>query len=505
MSLPDLSPAVERAVQNARRLAALEKLAEAAPVHLFAALIQEEEGRAAVLLRKAGAEHSTLAATFLGGPDPATPVQEDTLPILGDLSHAVLVRARSFAVELAGERVVASEHVLLALLETDRALQKRLQALGLDLGNLESLIKGDQEIALPMEELEILEPTAWIDAARILDASANRAREGLRVVEDFCRFALDDRFLVEEAKQIRHALTSVLGEIPVQARDTQGDVGVSVTTVQEGQRASPLHVVRANLKRVQEALRSLEEYAKYAVSRSPQTIEQLRYRTYTLERMILMQDQARAKLAQTKLYVLLTRGLATASLEWTIQEAAAGGAGMFQLREKNYNDRELLEVARDVRRLTRETRTLFIMNDRPDIARLVGADGVHLGQLDMTVKDARRILGAEAIIGVSTHKLEDIHKAVTDGASYVGVGPTFPSGTKEFTQLAGLEFVRAAAGTTGLPWFAIGGIKGSNVAEVVKAGARRIAVSQAVIAADEPRIAAAQLVEALGTPPINQS
>lgn len=497
MSLPELSPAVERAVAAAKRLAMLETVPEADPAHLFAALIQEEEGRAAVLLGKAGIQHAALAASFLRSPDLGNFETSDAAASLGAATYAVFVRAHSLAVELGGERIVASEHMLLALLESDDALRKRLQALGLDLENLEQLIKGEQAIPLPMDELEIREPTDWIDSARILDASANRAREGMRVVEDYCRFALDDRFLVEETKQIRHALTVALGEIPIQARDTEGDVGTTVTTVQEGQRVSPLHVVRANLKRVQEALRSLEEYAKFALATSVREFEKLRYRTYTLERMLLVQDHARTRLAQTTLYVLLTRGLAAASLEWTIQEAAAGGAGMFQLREKHYNDRELLEVARNVRRWTHATKTLFVMNDRPDIARLAGADGVHLGQHDMSVKDARRILGPDAIIGVSTHSVEDVRQALADGASYLGVGPTFSSGTKSFTNLAGLEFVRAAASTTSVPWFAIGGIHGSNAQEVRNAGASRIAVSQAVIAAAEPRIAAAQLVEAL--------
>src|SRR5204862_4332083 len=129
------------------------------------------------------------------------------------------------------------------------------------------------------------------------------------------------------------------------------------------------------------------------------------------------------------------------ALDWTIREAAAGGADVFQLREKSLTDRDLLERARDVRRWTRETGTLFIVNDRPDIARLVEADGVHLGQDDMSVKEARRILGPQAIIGVSTHSLRDLRRAIEDGASYLGVGPTFPSGTKEFDQFAGLEFI----------------------------------------------------------------
>src|SRR3712207_5176281 len=131
---------------------------------------------------------------------------------------------------------------------------------------------------------------------------------------------------------------------------------------------------------------------------------------------------------------------------------------MVQLREKSLSDRELLERARQVRRWTRETGTLFIVNDRPDIARLAEADGVHLGQEELPVKEARRLLGPEALVGVSTHDLEQVGQALRDGASYVGVGPTFPSQTKPFPDFPGLEFVRQAAAETSLPAFVIGGV-----------------------------------------------
>src|SRR5690606_20385257 len=140
---------------------------------------------------------------------------------------------------------------------------------------------------------------------------------------------------------------------------------------------------------------------------------------------------------------------------------------------------------------------LFILNDRPDLARLVGADGVHLGQDDLPVKEARRILGPDALVGVSTHDLDQLRQAILDGASYVGVGPSFPSGTKDFAELAGLDYVRAAHAETSLPMFAIGGIHEGNIAEVVTAGARRVAVSAAISQADDPRVVAACLRAAL--------
>jgi thiamine-phosphate pyrophosphorylase len=133
------------------------------------------------------------------------------------------------------------------------------------------------------------------------------------------------------------------------------------------------------------------------------------------------------------------------------------------------------------------------MNDRPDLAVLTDADGVHVGQEELSVRDARRIVGPGRLVGVSTHTIEQARQAVLDGADYIGVGPVFPSQTKQFGSFAGLQFVREAAGEITLPAFAIGGITTENVAEVLAAGATRIAVSAAICAAEDPGEAAREL------------
>ncbi len=345
------------------------------------------------------------------------------------------------------------------------------------------------------------EPAEQIDTARILDAAVNRAREALRVIEDYCRFVLDDNFLSGQLKQLRHDLADVLTALPVplllESRETLRDVGTGLSTSREGQRHSLQEVVLANWKRLQEALRSLEEFGKLKSPALGEALEKLRYRSYTLEKTLVLGAMARQRLAEIRLCVLVTGSLCAAALDWTIQEAAAGGAGMFQLREKDLEDRELLERARQVRRRTRQAGVLFILNDRPDIARLAEADGVHLGQDDLPVKEARRILGPDGLIGVSTHNLGQVRQAILDGASYLGVGPVFPSGTKEFEELAGLEFVRQVAAETTLPVFVIGGINPQNIGQALAAGARRVAASQAICQAKEPRQAAAKLRQML--------
>src|SRR5690606_2183195 len=135
---------------------------------------------------------------------------------------------------------------------------------------------------------------------------------------------------------------------------------------------------------------------------------------------------------------------------------------------------------------TRESGALFIMNDRPDLAVLVDADGVHVGQEELSVREARRIVGPGRLVGVSTHSLEQARLAGEDGADYLGVGPVFPSQTKSFSELAGLDFVRQVAEEIRLPWYAIGGITPENVSDVLAAGATRIAVSQAVCGSPSP-------------------
>ena len=140
---------------------------------------------------------------------------------------------------------------------------------------------------------------------------------------------------------------------------------------------------------------------------------------------------------------------------------------------------------------------MAIINDRPDVAAAADADGVHLGQDDMSVKDARAIVGPRKLVGVSTHSIEQGRQAVLDGANYIGVGPTFPSVTKQFDAFPGLELLRQVAAEIRLPAFAIGGITAANLSEVRGAGFHRVAVSSAVTQAASPGDAVAALVSGL--------
>jgi thiamine-phosphate pyrophosphorylase len=137
------------------------------------------------------------------------------------------------------------------------------------------------------------------------------------------------------------------------------------------------------------------------------------------------------------------------------------------------------------------------MNDRPDLAVLAEADGVHVGQGDLTAHEARRIVGSDKLVGVSTHSIEQARQAVLDGADYIGVGPVFSSRTKEFDEFVGLEYVQQVASEITLPAFAIGGIGVANLSQVVDAGASRIAVSSEICSADDVERVAARMKETL--------
>ena len=202
------------------------------------------------------------------------------------------------------------------------------------------------------------------------------------------------------------------------------------------------------------------------------------------------------KFDTVKLYVLLTEALCRGDWYETAEAALAGGARAIQFREKQLADIELLDRARRIRELCERHEALLIVNDRPDIALAAGAHGVHLGQEDPPVSEARRILGDECIIGVSTHTVEQAKAALADMPDYVAVGPMFASRTKPQDHIAGPETLVAVRGLTSLPLVAIGGITLENAAQCAPADA--LAVCRAVIGVDDVASATRELMEVWG-------
>ena len=181
-----------------------------------------------------------------------------------------------------------------------------------------------------------------------------------------------------------------------------------------------------------------------------------------------------------------------------IAEVIRGGVDIVQLRCKAAPDDEILAAARRYAAVCAEFGAVFILNDRPDLVEAAGADGVHVGQDDVPVAEARRLVGDERIVGLSTHSPEQIDAAARQPAvDYIGVGPVHATPTKPGRPAVGLELVRYAAVHATVPFFAIGGINGANIAAVREAGARRAAVVRALTASEDPGRVARQLRSAL--------
>lgn len=335
------------------------------------------------------------------------------------------------------------------------------------------------------------------DTKRILDANANRAREALRVLEEAARFLLDDEKLTRAVKTIRHDLAQALALIPgiEAARDTPGDVGTAVKTPRELQRESVADVVIAAGKRLSEALRALEEYGKTIDSQFAGQIESLRYRGYDVEQRLNI-AMGSGKAQQWRLCVLISEDLCPNKNWLAVARACVeGGADCIQLREKSLDAGELLSRTKQLVELCRPANVSVIVNDRPDVALLGQADGVHLGQHDLPCREVRRLVGRQLLVGVSTSKLEQAKQALLDGADYCGVGPMFPTTTKIKKHIVGQAYLREFIQWNKLPHLAIGGINCDNANELVAAGAQGIAVSSCVCASDNP----AQTVRTLRT------
>lgn len=431
----------------------------------------------------------------------------EELPARVVVSYGQLVRRARKLAEVGDE--VSSLHLLSALLQADAELAERLSALGVPTEVLiaETRRPDAADRELLAAEVRLAPVVAAVDDLastwRILDAAGNRAREGLRVLEDQARFGLNDPHLTGRLKDLRHRLAELerllLGDRAVRHRDTPRDVGTGIHTRFEARRESDVDIVRANSRRAQEALRTIEEYGKRVDAHTAVRIGELRYQCYALEQALLANQSSRLRLADVSLCLLVTDHLCPRGVGPVVRGALEGGCRMVQLREKDVPAGQLVARAKFLREWTREHDALLIINDRPDIAVLVDADGVHVGQEDLSCGQARQIVGGDRLVGVSTHNVEQIRRAVRDGADYLGAGPVFPSGTKSFESFAGLDFVRAASEETSLPWFAIGGIHAGNVAEVADAGGRRAAVSGAICQAEDPRLATRELLATLAS------
>ncbi|MFO0941301.1 MAG: thiamine phosphate synthase [Pirellulales bacterium] len=246
-----------------------------------------------------------------------------------------------------------------------------------------------------------------------------------------------------------------------------------------------------------QSLRVLEETTKLGHVELSGQFKQLRYRAYDQLAEVERHLTVGSHFLAPRLYLLIDCSTPNESfLVRRFSDCAQAGVGLFQLRDKRADGALLLSYAKAA--VEAVGTDCVIVNDRVDIALASGVGGVHVGQEDLSIQIVRQLTrGTNLKIGVSTHNIEQALQAQRDGADYIGCGPTFPSTTKQFSDFAGLDFLRQVVERIEIPAYAIGGINAENLQQVLHAGFRRVAVSGAVLNAESPEAAADEISKML--------
>jgi thiamine-phosphate pyrophosphorylase len=338
---------------------------------------------------------------------------------------------------------------------------------------------------------------------RIIDVNINRAREATRVIEDYARFILEDPESYNQVRLIRHNLLktlSVLSPKLLHFRDIEMDPGKTNSNTTK----NLPEIIISNFRRLSEALRSITEYLKIQSPNLAAQVEKLRFNTYQLEQRFFYSFYPKKLLYKMRLYILVPERLANHPIEKIIPELIKGGADAIQLRADNSEDITLLKLARKIRSLTLSKNVIFIVNDRVDIALLSQADGVHLGKMDISIHDARRLLGPDKIIGATSHSIKEALDAEKNGADYISVGPFFTSLTKPLLEPHGFDYIKNISKCIHIPYIAVGGINRTNLPGLSRTHQKlfkypiKIAVSSAILSSKDICRTAKSLKKSLG-------
>jgi thiamine-phosphate pyrophosphorylase len=338
---------------------------------------------------------------------------------------------------------------------------------------------------------------------RIIDANLNRLAEGLRVMEEAARMILDDAGLTARLKTLRHDLirgdTAFNLEL-LNARDSADDVGMDLKVSGENPCKDLPTIIVANARRAQESLRVLEDLAKL-----PEMIgtldfdrfKQARFELYTLEQQLVQRLTRQERQKKIKgLYVILdTQVLNGRSHLEAAEKVIQAGVKVLQLRDKTTPRKQIIELAGDLQALCRKHEVLFIINDYLDVALAMNADGLHIGQEDLPVAEARRLLAPDKVLGCSADTPAEAQTAEREGADYIAVGAIFPTGSKNDVDVVGTERLRTVKPFVKAPLAAIGGINKNNALEALMAGADSLCVISAVLLAPDITLAARQIIE----------
>jgi thiamine-phosphate pyrophosphorylase len=346
-------------------------------------------------------------------------------------------------------------------------------------------------------------PLSANSTLRIIDENLDRLAEGLRVLEDTARMLLDDAGLTSRLKTIRHDLVRRSLDFNLallDSRDSVGDVGeMAVAEGENPARELPL-IVLANARRVQEALRVLEELAKlpeFQPNLDSAAYKAARFKLYTIEKELVDRLVRKDKAGRLKgLYVIVdTQYLGERSPLKAAAELLEAGVRIVQLRAKNLAKKQVLDMVLEMQSICRRSGALFIINDYLDIALAVKADGLHIGQEDLPAATARRLLPPGMLLGVSAAEVDEARRAEADGADYLGVGAIYPTVTKTKIGSVGPDRIAQIRAATRLPVAAIGGITSKNIEDVMRAGADSACVISAVLGAPDIQTAAKELIE----------
>ena len=258
---------------------------------------------------------------------------------------------------------------------------------------------------------------------RLIDASANRAREGLRVVEDYVRFALDDALATEELKRFRHTFTRLISEIPLSdrlnARETRQDVGTGITLDSERQRDDAQSVLAANFTRIQESLRSLEEYSKVVSPAISGGLEQLRYDSYTIQKIVQTLFANKERFPQRPTATMLDVNDLIVNGELQVEVCSNIAADFVCLKAQSVSDSQFVALVEKLVPLIRQENKFLFVVDRCDIAVLAKADGVVLNPGAVSVRQARELLPLRCAVGVRVESKSDVQQAFFDGADWI--------------------------------------------------------------------------------------
>jgi thiamine-phosphate pyrophosphorylase len=316
---------------------------------------------------------------------------------------------------------------------------------------------------------------------RIIDVNLNRLTEGLRVIEDIGRFKVENKAIVNTIRKLKQKIWQNMGETRqkvILSRESKEDIGRK-PEFDRIKRHSLNEILTANIKRSQESARVLEEIFKLKDEQTSGLFKSIRFSLYDMEKELVKRSKPAFDL---RLYVIIDiASLRSKYLAGITKACVSGGATMIQLREPKHTlSRQWLLDAIKIKKAISNQKVKLIINDRVDIVQAADADGVHLGVHDMPITFARKILGNEKIIGISTQNIIQAKNAAKYDADYIGVGAIFPTTTKLDAPLIGINKLKTIVKEVKIPVVAIGGITAQNAKQLFNIRVSGIAVASSV-------------------------